>query len=195
MITPDPKCSVCGNDITTHHGKHRARCRGFGFCSAACSGKHHSAKQEAGRANDFLSKIDKPAIGCWVYRGHITKAGYGAYRTPTANKLAHRMMWEIMNGPIPKGMCVCHSCDNPPCCRPDHLWLGTQPENVKDMWSKGRGRPGTRRGELCNTAKLSASDILNIRLSNKKASELAAIYSVSSVQIRNIQQRKQWRHV
>lgn len=54
------------------------------------------------------------------------------------SKYAHRLMWEEVNGPIPHGMCVLHRCDNPPCIRPDHLFLGTKADNVRDMIAKGR---------------------------------------------------------
>jgi hypothetical protein len=93
----------------------------------------------------FLHKIhtiDKQGSDvCWNWKGSTTR-GYGTFK-PTGSKIAyaHRYMWELLNGPIPEGLLVCHRCDNPTCVNPDHLFLGTKKDNVVDMYSKGRGRP------------------------------------------------------
>ena len=72
---------------------------------------------------------------CWEWRGLRDKHGYGR-KGPY--KTTHRLAWEWANGPVPAGMCVLHRCDNPPCCNPDHLFLGTQADNLADMVAKGR---------------------------------------------------------
>lgn len=80
--------------------------------------------------------------GCWVWTGAAHRNGYGkfgrrqadAWRTETA----HRVAWSIYRGPIPAGLLVCHNCDTRPCVNPDHLWLGTQRDNLADMRSKDR---------------------------------------------------------
>jgi hypothetical protein len=71
---------------------------------------------------------------CWEWKGKPKDTGYGTF----LNGYAHRYAYEIVNGPIPAGMCVLHRCDNRICVRPDHLFLGTKEDNTADMWSKGR---------------------------------------------------------
>ena len=92
---------------------------------------------------DLWADVDKtePA-GCWPFTRTKIYSGYGLYRVNGTRKMAHRYAWELVNGPIPAGMCVLHSCDNPPCCNPDHLFLGTHAENMADMVRKGRSTRG-----------------------------------------------------
>lgn len=82
---------------------------------------------------------------CWPWRGS-KKRGYGRIRGEGGRQsrtlFAHRVVWQLEYGPIPFGLCVLHSCDNPPCCNPGHLFLGTNDDNLRDMRSKGRGGYG-----------------------------------------------------
>lgn len=88
----------------------------------------------------FWAKVDRSdADGCWEWTAHRSPKGYGAFtitgQTPTR---AHRYAYTITYGPIPDGLMVLHACDNPPCVRPDHLWLGTASDNMRDAYTKGR---------------------------------------------------------
>jgi hypothetical protein len=91
---------------------------------------------------------------------------------------AHRVAWELTNGPIPPGLHICHRCDNPPCVTPAHLFVGTNLDNIADKVAKGRQR-GARAGERHHNAKLSDADADGIRASSKMQKELAAEYGVS----------------
>jgi hypothetical protein len=106
---------------------------------------------------------------CWLWMAERKKSGYGKIRIAGRQTMAHRVAWTLTHGLIPKGMKICHRCDNPPCCNPSHLWLGTQTENIADMDRKGRrdtsGLILFKRGEECPTAKLTWSDVREIRRS------------------------------
>ena len=76
--------------------------------------------------------------GCLEWTGVAHKRGYGRITINSKSVQTHRLAWELANGPIPDGMFICHTCDNPPCCNPDHLWPGTNAENTADKVTKGR---------------------------------------------------------
>lgn len=78
---------------------------------------------------------------CWEWQGGCSVSGYGVVDVNGVSKRAHRTVWELANGPIPDGMLICHSCDNPKCVRLEHLFLGTSKDNSIDMVRKGRGTP------------------------------------------------------
>lgn len=79
---------------------------------------------------------------CWEWQGGTNNIGYGFIRDGDRMRTAHRVSYEVHNNTkIPKYMCVCHTCDNPLCVNPQHLWLGTRKQNYDDMVSKGRDKP------------------------------------------------------
>lgn len=117
-----------------HHADRRPHGNGIG--------KHyHSQMPKRPLAERFWRKVDKSGE-CWVWTGCRHVAGYGRFNTQDAQwsgvVYAHRMAWELTHGPIPPGLHVLHRCDNPPCCNPEHLWLGTNADNHADKVQKGR---------------------------------------------------------
>lgn len=95
-----------------------------------------SFRRQVGRPNGAKGKGGL----CWPWIGRRNAAGYGVFDTfLDGDRMAHRVAWVIEHGPILDGLFVCHSCDNPRCVRPSHLWLGTHSDNMRDMAAKGRG--------------------------------------------------------
>ncbi len=106
--------------------------------------------------------LHRPEIGpCWVWTAALGNWGYGVIGFGRRLVKAHRASWELHYGPIPVGLKVLHHCDNPPCVRPDHLFIGTLTDNSRDMVSKGRRF--VPRGEQAALAKLTADQVRQIR--------------------------------
>ncbi len=83
------------------------------------------------------SKLVQDHAGCWIWMGGNCR-GYGHIKVKGKTKKTHRVAWELAYGPIPEGLFVLHHCDVPPCANPDHLFLGTHTDNMRDMIAKGR---------------------------------------------------------
>jgi hypothetical protein len=88
-------------------------------------------------AEKVVLPATEAATACWAWRGYRW-LGYGRVNVGKMPRLAHRVAFELFHGPIPDGLCVCHRCDNPQCCNPGHLFLGTLTDNNRDMTEKGR---------------------------------------------------------
>lgn len=132
---------------------------------------------------------------CVVHPGWRDKDGYVRAKVAGGRRVfVHRFAWESAHGSIPPGMVVCHHCDNPPCVNPDHLFLGTNAENLEDMTRKGR----RTRGDTHGMSRLSEADIpviRSLRAAGVALSVVAARYGVSITTISRVATGKTWRHV
>lgn len=139
--------------------------------------------------------IPEPNSGCWLWLGgRDGYRRYGYFSPRYQGELyAHRVSWLIHRGPIASGLRVCHKCDVTLCVNPDHLFLGTQQDNMDDMMRKGRRNAA--RGERVGGAKLTASDVISIRNDPRKQVALAAIFGVRRETISAIKRRRIWRHI
>jgi predicted XRE-type DNA-binding protein len=130
----------------------------------------------------------------WTGTTH-KRDGRGYFQIDRRPVIASRVAWELSFGPIPEGLDVCHTCDRPGCCRPEHLWLGTGAENHADKARKGRAP----RGERANAAKLNTAAVLKIRelysAGGVSQQAIADTCGVSQAVISAIVRRKTWRHI
>lgn len=152
---------------------------------------HLTTKQLA----NYHKKIVVASSGCHEWTGVMNNNGYGQFNVSGRKTLAHRIAWELSNGPIPEGMCVLHTCDNPACCNPAHLWIGTQIDNIRDMESKGRAR---RSGSNHGRSKLTEDDVRKIRELHEKGwrhKSIAVMFGVIQQNISMIVNRKRWKHI
>ena len=151
----------------------------------------------------FWSKVDisKSKRECWNWTAAKKPKGYGNVRVNKKYLISHRVAFELCNGKIPDGYIVCHICDNPSCCNPGHLMLGTAKSNAADMLIKNRqkSKEYAAKGSVNGMSKLIEKDVLEIRERYEKEDvnqyQLAEDYGVSQPAIGSILRRKTWRHI
>lgn len=145
---------------------------------------------------------------CIEWMGSRIHDGYGRVKVGGKSFRVHRRVWALLSGPIPDGIDVLHSCDNPPCCNPDHLFLGTNQDNVDDRTAKGRHSsgaahwmrrlPGRLRGECNGKAVLTVDDVRCIRARHvlgERNIDIARSLGVGKSTIFNVVTRRTWNHV
>ena len=161
----------------------------------------------------YASRAFENSQDCWDWTGYLNpKSGYGQLTSHINGKTvlltAHRMSFSAFIGPIPKGMFVCHTCDNRKCFNPKHLFLGTVKDNAEDMVKKGRWYGGEHLthwtqtkpermplGQSHHAAKLIDSDVRYIRSSNETLRVLSEKFGVSTTTVGSIKNMKIWKHV
>lgn len=175
--------------------------RGRKFHSKKCSAQHREYAVEP-LPSRFARLVDRRGDDdCWNYTGATQGFGHGIItiwtgRRQSHSEKAHRVAWEIANGPIPAGLCVCHKCDNPPCCNPAHLFLGTSAENNQDRARKGRSV--NAKGEQHGNAKITADIVRELRqrvAAGESFSSLGREFGIDYSNVSLIAKRKAWAHV
>ena len=136
------------------------------------------------------------STGCWNWK-KTSGRRYGSMWLDDKRQQAHRASWQLHIGEIPEGLCVLHKCDNTKCVNPNHLFLGTQTDNMQDMVKKGRRNENNKAkpGELHHNAKLNLIDVINIRAMSHdiKIDDLVGMFDVKKEQIRRIATAERWR--
>lgn len=145
--------------------------------------------------SDFWEKVDQRGPDeCWPWTGAIYAHHYGAIYWGRRMTYAHRVAYHLATGQDPAGKVVRHRCDNPPCCNPAHLEIGTHADNSRDRVERGRQSRGTRRPD----AKLTEEDVLEIRRRVAAGASQAAVardYGVGQPTVSKIIRRTRWKHV
>lgn len=148
----------------------------------------------------FWQKIKRgDSFECWEWIAFRDKDGYGQFRTrkPRRMRKASIIAYEIEYGPT-NGLLVCHLCDNPPCCNPGHLWLGTQKNNMEDTVKKNRIAKQNQNGQKNANSKLSESHVYEIRkliANGQKNTKIAQLFNVHHATISSIRVGKTWKHI
>jgi HNH endonuclease len=148
------------------------------------------------KVNVSGSKSRRLPGSCWLWKGS-KRDGYGLFQADHGQTNAHRVAWAFMNGPIPKGMLVLHKCDRPACCNPDHLFLGTIQDNMRDRNRKSRHAYGERHSRAILTDRLvrEIRKKYSRKLRRGEARILAAKYGISIPALSHVRRRLSWRHV
>ena len=189
-------CKICGKQFSIEI---RDIKRGKGSCCSRICGTAYAKKARWKQHHEtigtwFWDCVDKSKgdDSCWPWTRSCMKEGsYGRLILHGKQVVAHRVAYELAIGNIPNGMLVCHKCDNPPCCNPGHLFVGTNQDNMTDRQEKGRYTSGGQH----HASKLSEQDVIQIRArlsSNETPWHIAQDYPVHPTAIYRIRDGKTW---
>lgn len=186
-------CVLCGRRFAARPSSARR------YCSRGCYDRVRRERAAASVSGRFWARVDRTAgpDACWPWTGHRKPHGYGVLSVVGRPMHAHRLAYELAHGPISDGLWVRHAvCDNPPCCNPGHLALGTPAQNSADMARAGRVYRAV--GELSSKAKLTASAVREIRrrrASGEQVRVLAREFGVAEHTIYRAVTGQRWGHL
>lgn len=177
------RCKIHGNfwQRASHHIGKKYSCG-----CPKCSGRGFSIRER------IMEKIKIIDTGCWEWTGCKRDGEYGRFKVNGHQQFAHRVSYQEFVGTIPEGMCVCHKCDNPPCVNPEHLFLGTNADNQKDMVNKKRQLYGERNPKAILTRE--KADEIRIIYKNGRITmkEVGILFGVSKGCIQHIIHNRHW---
>jgi hypothetical protein len=191
--SPRPKvervCEGCGKTVLVHQS--RIEQQGFRFCTRACASLAATRTLPA----RVWAKVEKTPE-CWLWTGARSLTGYGLIGVGDAktqrNRFAHRVVWELVNGPVPEGLYVRHLCNTRHCVNPAHLAVGTHAENMADMVASGRSKGGRRGGTFGWSKVISPEDAALVRYLYHRSGDtltfaaLAAVFRVDPQTIQTV---------
>ena len=139
-------------------------------------------------------EVYKNYKGCWMISSHKRDhGGYARFERNNKRWMIHRWIYNKYKGTIPDNLCVCHICDQPGCINPDHLFLGTHKDNMKDKINKNRSNHAN--GERINSSKLNVKNVKEIRVSTDSIKDISYKYGITTVHVRDIKRRLYWAHL
>ena len=149
-----------------------------------------SGKPKQSELERFMSHVHKHESGCWLWQAYrMKKSGYGFFRLPTKQEMAHRTAYRLFNGPL-DARDVMHKCDVPSCVNPNHLVLGTHLENMQDAKRKGR----ISIGEMHGRSKLTDEQVYLIRKSSKPQKEIAFEFGITQGHVSSLKSGAKWQY-
>ncbi len=193
----DRTCRECGTGFTSPVWEVK---RGSGnFCSRHCARIWQARQQFTTAETRFWENVEKSSDeGCWLWTANTTSYGYGRFRFQGQEAQAHRVAWKLVNGPIPKGMYVCHNCpggDVRSCVNPAHLFLGTHADNMSDMVRKGRSPSGKYHWSHLHSEKIVRGKRHGrARLTDTEVAEIRALYASGALRQCQLARRFQVAH-
>lgn len=194
-ISQTKACENCGKTFARNRHYDNSYWAKIRFCSQQCgSGRKRPMSPRERKANFETKYVPEPNSGCWLWLAGMSPDGYGTFRMGDGGgSNAHRAAWKLYIGPIPPGKSILHRCDNRACVNPDHLFVGTQYDNIADMNRKCRqaGAPGEKNPKC----KLSEEQVCAIRADTRPNKIVAEEYGVWPTTIADIRGRETWRHV
>lgn len=196
----EKKCPTCGTIFKKRAVHCSNKCRGVSIQGVQkdyiVKLKNLTEEQHTFRLKESFENNVIKGPGCWDFNGKTRTDGYAALEYKGRRMLVHRASWLIHYGVIPDGIFVLHKCDNRKCSNPDHLFLGTQKDNIFDMVSKGRNRYVS--GEKIVQSKLKTEQVIKIKkllaqnISNKK---IAESFNINHCTVSDIKNNKTWKQV
>jgi hypothetical protein len=143
MSADQKRCLNCGDIFPRHRKDSQSQWEERAFCCFNCSNNGFELEPVHLRFWKYVTRMDDAM--CWIWTGAVDNHGYGKIslggRSLRTNLKAHRVSYEMANGPIPEGLGILHVCDTPGCVNPKHLYPGTQKDNARDMSKRGRLNP------------------------------------------------------